>query len=143
MKRKTIHLLIAGAGIALMAAGLFVLKNSDLSQGIWQVLPYCCLGVGSGLFGHGTGELIAQQAISRDPALQRQLTIEQKDERNIAIANRAKSKAFDMMTFVFGALMVCFALMQIEMSAVLLLVFCYLLVQGTALYYHTKFEKEM
>lgn len=143
MKRKSIHLLLAGAGIALMVLGLFLLKTCDLSQGIWRVLPYCCLGVGSGLFGHGSGELIARRAMARDPALQRQLAIEQKDERNIAIANQAKSKAFDMMTVVFGALMVCFALMQIEMSAVLLLIFCYLLVQGTALYYRFKYEKEM
>ena len=47
-------------------------------------------------------------------------------EQNIMIASRAKARAFDMMTFVFGALMVCFALMQIDLAAILLLVFVYL-----------------
>ena len=48
-----------------------------------------------------------------------------------------------MMTFVYGALMVSFALMGIDMIAVLLLVFVYLLVHGFALYYRFKFDKEM
>lgn len=65
------------------------------------------------------------------------------DERNIAIANRAKGKAFDRMTFVFGALMVSFALMGVDMIAVLLLVFAYLLVHGYAIYYRFRLEQEM
>ena len=69
--------------------------------------------------------------------------IEKNDERNIAIANRAKGKAYGMMTFVYGALMVSFALMGIDMIAVLLLVFAYLFVHGFALYYRFKFDKEM
>ena len=48
-----------------------------------------------------------------------------------------------MMTFVFGALMVSFALMEVDMVAVLLLVFTYLFVHGSALYYRFQFDKEM
>lgn len=47
------------------------------------------------------------------------------------------------MTYVFGALMLSFALMAVDMIAVLLLVFAYLFVQGAAIYYHSKLEKEM
>ena len=47
------------------------------------------------------------------------------------------------MTWVFGALMVSFALMGIDMVAVLLLVFAYLFVHCFALYYSFKFDKEM
>lgn len=61
----------------------------------------------------------------------------------MAIANKAKGKAFDMMTFVFGALMVSFALMEVDMVAALLLVFTYLFVHGSALYYRFQFDKEM
>ena len=48
-----------------------------------------------------------------------------------------------MMTFVFGALMVSFALMGVDMIAVLLLVFAYLLVHGFEIYYRLKFDREM
>ena len=71
------------------------------------------------------------------------MEIEQRDERNIAIADRAKGKAFDMMTFVFGALMLAFALMSVDLPAVLLLVFAYLFVHGYAIYYRCRYEKEM
>ena len=108
-----------------------------------RTLPYVCIGIGCGLFGHGMGNVISERAINSDPELKKKLDIEKNDERNVAIANRAKGKAFDMMTFVFGALMLSFALMGIDMVAVLLLVFAYLLVHGFALYYRFKFDKEM
>ena len=75
--------------------------------------------------------------------LKKQLEIEQNDERNIAVAKRAKGKAFDCMTYVYSALMLSFALMGVDLVPLLLLVFAYLLVHGVALYYRVKFEKEM
>ena len=46
-------------------------------------------------------------------------------------------------TFVYGALMLCFALMQIDFAAVLLLVFSYLFVEGYAVYCRIQIEKEI
>ena len=62
------------------------------------------------------GNIISRQALKGSPEIARQIEIEQKDERNIAIGNQAKAKGFDMMTFAFGALMICFALMEIELA---------------------------
>ena len=130
-------------GLLLLAVSLYLIKTRNDPQGIRRTLPYVCIGIGCGLFGHGMGNVISERAINSYPELKRQLDIEKNDERNVAIANRAKGKAFDMMTFVFGALMLSFALMGIDMVAVLLLVFAYLLVHGFALYYRFKFDKEM
>lgn len=130
-------------GLLLLVVGLLLIKISNDPQGVMRAFPYVCIGVGCGLFGHGMGNVISERAINSDPELKKKLDIEKNDERNVAIANRAKGKAFDMMTFVFGALMVSFALMGIDMVAVLLLVFAYLLVHGFALYYRFKFDKEM
>ena len=65
------------------------------------------------------------------------------DERNQAIADRAKGKAFDRMTFVYAALMLTFALMEVELAAVLLLVAAYLFVEFSAVDYRCKLEKQM
>ena len=130
-------------GLLLLAVSLYLIKTSNDPHGIMRTFPYVCIGIGCGLFGHGMGNVISERAINSYPELKRQLDIEKNDERNVAIANRAKGKAFDMMTFVFGALMLSFALMGIDMVAVLLLVFAYLLVHGFALYYRFKFDKEM
>lgn len=47
------------------------------------------------------------------------------------------------MTFVFGALMFTFALMDADLVVIVLLVAAYLFVQGSAIYYRQKYEKEM
>lgn len=143
MKSKIAKYTTIILGLFLLATGLYLIKTSEDPQGVMRALPYICIGIGCGLFGHGLGNVISERAIRSDPDLQKKLDIEKNDERNIAIANKAKGKAFDMMTFVFGALMVSFALMGVGIIAVLLLVFAYLFVHGFALYYRFKFDKEM
>ena len=143
MKAKITEYSVTIIGLLLLAAGLCLLKMNGTPQGIMFALPYVCIGIGCGLFGQGMGNIISELAVRSNPEIQKKLEIEKNDERNIAIANRAKGKAYDMMTFVYGALMVSFALMGIDMIAVLLLVFAYLLVHGFALYYRFKFDKEM
>ena len=139
MKKSKLSAAAAIGGVLLLAAGLYLLRTAADPA----VLPYLCIGVGCGLFGHGTGNLLAAWAVSGHPEIQRQMDIEREDERNRAIGDRAKGKAFDIMTYTFGALMLTLALMGIDMAAVLLLVFAYLFVHGCAVYYRVKFEREM
>ena len=49
----------------------------------------------------------------------------------------------DRRVFVFGALLLAFALMQVDLTAIRLLVGAYLLVQGYAVYCRVRLEKEM
>ena len=135
------HWIAALLGVALAAAGLYLLRSGVPAA--LRALPYVCIGVGCGLFGHGMGELVARRALKSSPDAEKQLEIERNDERNVAIANRAKGRAFDQMTFLFGALMVTFALMEVDLAAVLLLVAAYLFVHGSAIYYRCKYEREM
>ena len=143
MKSKLAKYTTIILGLLLLTIGLYLIKTVGDPQGIMASLPYVCIGIGSGLFGHGMGNLISERAIRSDPDLQKKLDIEKNDERNLAISNKAKGKAFDMMTYVYGALMVSFALMGVDMSALLLLVFAYLFVHGFGIYYRIKFDKEM
>lgn len=129
--------LLAALGVLLVLAGLWQVRAGG------SVLGYVCIGLGCGLFGHGTGELVARWSMRNDPALQKEQEVLRRDERNVAIADHAKGRAFDLMTFVFGALMVSFALMEVDLAALLLLVFAYLFVEGYAVYCRCKYEKEM
>ena len=143
MKTKTMQYIGVAAGLLLLVVGLYLVRTLAGPQGFLRALPYVCIGAGCGLFGGCLGSLLGERAVQSDPELARRLRIEQNDERNIAVANRAKGKAYDCMTFVLGALMVSFALMGVDLVPLLLLVFAYLLVHGVALYYRVKFEKEM
>lgn len=112
-------------------------------HGFMKAFPYVCIGLGCGVFGHGMGNIISKKVINTDLSMEKQIEINKADERNITIINKAKSKAYDLMSFVFGALMFAFALMGTDMVEVLLLVFTYLFVQGYAIYLRCKYDKEM
>ena len=85
MKTKIMRYATTIIGLLLLAAGLYLIKMNSDPQGIMRVLPYVCIGIGCGLFGHGMGEIISGRAIRNDPEIQRKLKIETNDERNITI----------------------------------------------------------
>ncbi|MDO4541094.1 MAG: DUF6442 family protein [Syntrophomonadaceae bacterium] len=140
---KMIDYIVAIIGVLLLGTGLFLLWQYAGAQGVMLALPYVCIGVGCGTFGHGMGNVISRRALKKSPTLQKQIEIEKNDERNRALSNQAKGKAYDLMIFVFGALMISFALMGVEVVPLLLLVFAYLFVVGCGVYYRYKYDKEM
>jgi hypothetical protein len=143
MKSCKMDYISAAIGIIMLVAGLCLLKAIVEPQGILKALPYVCVGIGCGIFGHGMGNILSRKKIMNSPEIQKQIEVAKNDERNIAIANRAKARAYDMMTFVFGALMLSFALMGVDMVALLLLVFAYLFVEFYGVYYRCKYDREM
>lgn len=143
MNKKAGMYITSVIGILLLILGLMMLKFVEEPTGFIRVLPYICIGVGCGLFGHGMGEIMRRRLIKNNPEIIKQMEIEKNDERNVVIAAQSKAKAFDMMTFVYGALMLSFALMQVELEAVLLLVAAYLFVEGYAVFCRFRLEREI
>ena len=110
--KKYRNWIVSALGLLLWAVGFWMVKGD-----VRSTLAYVCIGLGCGMFGYGAGELIAGRVLKGAPELQRQMEIDRQDERNVAIADRVKGRAFDLMTFLFGALMVSFALMGVELAA--------------------------
>ncbi len=143
MRKNAMSNLMTIMGLLLLGIGLYLIKATADPRGVMIALPYVCVGLGCGIFGQGMGSIISHKAIKNSPNIEKQLEIIRNDERNIAIGNRAKAKAYDMMIFVFGSLLLAFALMGIDMFAVLLMAFAYLFVAGYGIYYRCKYDKEM
>ncbi len=143
MKKKRGNYGMVIIGLALLAAGMVLLKTVTAPQGIMLTLPYICIGLGCGLFGGGMGEILGSRTLKNHQKIRKQKEIEERDERNRTIADRAKAYAYDIMIFVFGTLMISFALMNVELRAILLLVIAYLSVVGCGIYQRCKLEKEM
>ena len=143
MKQDRKEIVWIVVGVVLWGIAVLLLRQNPGNSGFWRALPYVCRGVGAGLLRQGIGRMVQRKDLQSDPELSRQQEIEAGDERNIQLAQRAKAKAFDLMVFVFSALLLVFALMGVEMTALLLLVAAYLLVQGYAVYCRVKLEKEM
>lgn len=140
MKRSNIILTIAGGLLAIAGLG-FVLLGKQSGAGL--IPAFLAAGVGWGLFGHNLGQLLAAKAARTNPEQARQIAIEQQDERNVALSNLAKAKAYDAIIYIFSALMLVFALGQVAVWAVLALVAACLAVVCLYAYYLNKFQKEM
>ena len=143
MKKHTLQTVLGILGLAMLAFGLYLAKTSTATAGILLTLPYVLVGIGCGLFGQGMGGVIERSVLKKHPELIKQKEIEVNDERNQQISNRAKAKAYDVMVFVYGAMMVALALMNVDLTVVLLVVFAYLFVVGSGVYYRVKFEKQL
>lgn len=127
-------------GLLVLIAGLLAVKLLDLGS---HAAPYLCVGLGCGVFGQGIGELLTRWSEKGHPEIARQREIEENDERNIALRDRAQAKAYRMMIPVFGALFLSFGLMNVELRVILLLVAAYLYICGCSVYYSAKYRKEM
>jgi drug/metabolite transporter (DMT)-like permease len=143
MKKNNSIYYFTVVALVLLVGGIYFIKTNDNPQGLQRVLPYICFGLGCSFFGHGMGEILTRLAIKNNPIAAKQLEIDKKDERNLAIANQAKAKAYDMMVIVFGALILAFSLMDIDLIMLLPLVIAYMFFLGYNSYYRVKFYKEM
>ncbi|SHK12899.1 hypothetical protein SAMN02745136_01789 [Anaerocolumna jejuensis DSM 15929] len=130
-------------GFIIFAAGFVLLRFVRDGEGIMRTLPYLFIGVGAGVFGQNLGELLKIQAVKKNPQAAKQIEIEAKDERNIIISNKAKARAYDLMLMVFGALMLAFALMQVEIYVILIFTAAYLFIVFSNVYYLSRYQKEM
>ena len=89
-KRRRQGWMLFLAGLLLLAGAWLLLRLlPGLDTTPWRAVPFLCLGVGCGLFGGGTGELLAVQAMKKHPELQKQNEIAERDERNVAIREKA------------------------------------------------------
>lgn len=138
MKNRTRNYIFVLLGLLLIASGLIMMRT--LAD---RALPYICLGIGCGIFGNGMSGVVVQRATRKNPKILEQIEVEKNDERNIAVSNHAKAKSYDLMIFIFGALILSIAWIGIDLMAILLLIAAYLFVVFSGIYYRCKYEKEM
>ena len=141
MKNKKNLICLLG-GLVLWLGGFWLVRRSGIFWETLRALPYLMIGIGCGLFGHGVGEMVNRRVLDSNPTLAKEQEIAQKDERNVALANRAKAKAYDLMTYMMTALLLTFALMGVAMEVVVVLVLAYLAIEFYALYWRQRLEKE-
>jgi len=140
-KNISLNIWLAVLGIALLAAGGLGMKLDWFGE--IRGLPGVLIGVGAGVFGANLGVILQAKTVERDPAAARRIEIEQRDERNQAINNIAKSRAFDAMVYIYAAAMLVCVLINVDVAAILILVAAYLLVHGIMLYEMVKLTREM
>ncbi len=142
-KRFKKHILLSVLGLLLMASGLIVVKSFPELQPMIKVIPFLCFGIGAGIFGENLGSAVNTYIFLKNPLEAKKFEIEEKDERNTIIKNKAKAKAYDLMLMMYGALMLSFALLGVDLYLVVTLAVMYLIINMSNMYYLLKFQKEM
>ncbi len=145
MKNKSIrkYLVYSLIGFIILGAGAILAKLIVDAQGIMQTLPYVFIGIGAGVFGQNIGTTLSILALKKAPQMAKQKEIEEKDERNVSIRNKAKAKAYDLMVMVFGALMLALTLMQVNWTVIITIIIAYFFIVFSNVYFLCKLHNEM
>lgn len=130
-------------GLAIVLTGFYLHKGINSVNKTVLAIPYLFIGVGCGVFGHFMGNIIKYFSTKNNEELIIQLEIDKNDERNILIAEKSKAKAYDLMTYLFAAMLIIFSLMGVDKLQIIILVAIYLSIQVYAVFWRFKFEKEM
>lgn len=128
-------LLLVGLGLVVVG-GYY---NSDA----YKTISGVCIGLGAGLCGMSIAKLISALILYRHPEQLRRQQIEETDERNSAIRDKAKGRGFDAMSVIYGTAMLICVLLNAGLAVVLVMVAAYLVIQGVTLYYLSKYSREM
>ena len=137
------NILLSFLGVVLVALGLYIYQKTLGMDKTVVVIPYIFIAIGCGILGHFTGNLIQYYSTKNNEELKRQIEIEKNDERNVLIAEKSKAKAYDLMIYLFAAMLIIFSLMGADKLQILVLVAIYLSLQIYALYWKCKFESRM
>jgi len=145
MKQNKIgrYVFLSVIGFVIFGAGLVLIKLLPETDGILKTLPDICVGLGAGIFGGNLGTAIKNKTVLKNPQAAKQIEVEQKDERNQAIGNMAKARAYDLLIYVYAAMLLAFNFMQVDMYVILTLVAVYLFFVFANVYFLTKYHKEM
>ena len=84
-----------------------------------------------------------QKELLKNPKKARQEYIEEHDERNQALSDKAKAKTYNLFQYIFAAVLIGFSIMGVELYIIIVLVVLYLFLTGANIYYINKLQKEM
>ena len=145
MKKNSIsrYVLMAVIGFIVFAVGLAFSIFFPNANGAFKTLPYICIGLGAGLFGGNIGTAIKNRALLNNPNVKRQMIIEQNDERNQSLLNKSKARVYDLMMYLFAAIILVFLLLQVKTFVTLTLTAVYLFFIFANIYYINKYNKKM
>ena len=92
MKKSKTDYVITVLGILLLVVGVYFVKSGKDTQGIMRALPYVCIGLGCGIFGHGMGDIISRKAIQTDPKLENSLKFKKMTKETLQFHKKLRPK---------------------------------------------------
>ena len=114
--RKQIKSYIFYAGVAAFALGLLLRSLFPVANGAMQSLSFVLIGFGSGIIGVGIATLFRQRILMEHPEKAKQQEIDEKDERNVRLREKAGYATWYITMFVLAALSMAFVVMNLAIA---------------------------
>ena len=128
--------------LCIVIVGAMLCKATRQDDSILSSLPYILIGIGSGVFGKSLDHVI-KVLINRKTDTANQILIEENDERNVMLADKAKAKAFDLMLLMYGGLMLAFGIMKEDIRLIVAMVAVYIVICGAVIAYRAYYDKRI
>jgi hypothetical protein len=138
MSKKTYPFVIILVLGAILAALSFVFSGEEQ-----KVLSGILIGVGAGLFGMSTANIIMKRYEKKNPSVVRQSKIEYKDERNTIIRNKARAMAGNIIHWFFVVLAFVMIIIDAPLWLTLSTVVMFLLYDVLTFVLMSRYQKEM
>lgn len=142
MKNRKLFSIIAIVLSIILLIISIIAKKLDIFEA-HKTLFGIIIGVASGLFGGGVGNLINIVVLNSNPNIKKKSEIELNDERNNNIRNSAKAKAFDAMSFILPVTMLIHILLNVDLSITIISIVSYLVIYIVLIYYINLYYKKM
>lgn len=136
MKNKKIPTVLVLIGTVLNFLALWLMISNRADGNLTGVL----FGIGSGLIGVGISKIFEKAVYRKRPELYKKVTIEQNDERNIAIKNKAQAKAGTILMYLNFILVIVMVACKIPLWAILSLVSINLIYSFCVVFFINKFN---
>lgn len=137
MKNKKLSIFIILLSIILLISATYLTLSGKADGSITGIF----FGVGAGLVGVGIAHILENYFYKKNPELCKRKLIEQSDERNMAINNKARAKSGTMLMYLNFILAMIMSFFRIELWAVLALLFITTLYSLCTVFLIAKYNK--
>lgn len=103
-------------GIIIFVIGLLLKFLIPVSDGVLKTLPFVLTGFGAGIIGVGVVNIIRKRVIDNNPQKAKQYEIDEKDERNIQIREKAGYATWYTSLFMLSAISLTFVVLDYKVA---------------------------
>lgn len=103
-------------GIIIFVVGLLLKFLIPASDGALQALPFVLTGFGAGIIGVGVVNIFRKRMIDNNPQKAKQYEINEKDERNIRIREKAGYATWYTTLFMLSAISLTFVVLDYKVA---------------------------
>ena len=136
------NIILSVIGVMLIVAGIMLAVYYTAPQGVMPALPYVLGGYGIFALIAGLNGILVERMKKKDNKLAKEIS-DFCDERSVSIDLKARAATHDFTSFLFLAFIVFLAVVQVNLTVLLVFVGALLIRIFASLYLVHKYNKEM